>query len=118
MTETEGTIKRIKTQLTRLGPVLPGSLSKQWNVCGTPGCKCKDPKHPRRHGPYHQLSYTLRGKSSTVFVKPAEVPEVRQRIKRYGEFKRLCGELVAAYVEAIRQHSSNRRQTCKRSTSC
>jgi hypothetical protein len=55
------------------------------------------------------LSYTLRGKSSTVFVKPADVAEVRQRIKRYGEFKRLCGELVAAYVEAIRQPGSNRR---------
>ena len=85
---------------------------------GTPGCKRKDPKHPQRHGPYYQLSYTLRGKSSTVFVKPQDVAEVRRRIRRYGEFKQLCGALVEAYVVGIRQIGSLRRKTCKRSTSC
>lgn len=103
------TIAQVKTRLLELGPVLPGSLSKQWNVCGSPGCKCKDPKHPRRHGPYYQLSYTLRGKSSTVFVKREDVAEVRLRIKRYHEFRRLCGALVAAYVEEIRQQRITRR---------
>ena len=104
----ESAIERIKAQLAGLGPVLPGSLSKQWNVCGSPGCRCKDPKHPRRHGPYYQLSYTLRGNSSTVFVRAADVAEVRRRIRRYGEFKQLCGALVAAYIEQMRQQGINR----------
>lgn len=103
MQDAEAAVGRIKTQMFELDPVLPGSLGKQWNVCGSPGCRCKDPKHPQRHGPYYQLSYTLQGKSSTVFVKPGDVAEVRRRIKRYGQFKRLCGELVAAYVEILRQ---------------
>lgn len=96
-------IERIRAQLVRLGPVLPGSLGKQWNVCGSPGCRCKDPKRPRRHGPYYQLSYTLRGRSSTVFVKSEDVAEVRRRIRRYREFKQLCGALVAAYIEDLRR---------------
>ena len=39
-------VAEVKRALTALGPVLPGSISKQWNVCGKPGCKCKDAKHP------------------------------------------------------------------------
>ena len=109
MKDADVVISRIKTQILELGPVLPGSLTKQWNVCGSPGCRCKDPKHPRRHGPYYQLSYTLLGKSSTVFIKPSDVAEVRQRIKRYGQFKLLCGDLVAAYVEILRQQGIKER---------
>ena len=45
----------------------PGSLREQYNVCGKAGCRCKDPKKPQKHGPYYQLSYTWRGKSSTPF---------------------------------------------------
>ncbi len=108
MQDTEAVVSRIKTRLVELGPVLPGSLGKQWNVCGSPGCRCKDPKQPRRHGPYYQLSYTIRGKSSTVFVRAGDVSEVRRRIRRYGEFKQLCGALVAAYIEQMRQQGINR----------
>ena len=49
------TIEQLKQRLLNLGPVLPGSISEQWNVCGTPGCKCKDPANPEKHGPYYQL---------------------------------------------------------------
>lgn len=103
MIEDTDAVKRIKGALLDLGPVLPGSLGKQWNVCGTPGCRCKDPKRPRRHGPYYQLSYTLQGRSSTLFVKPEDVAEVRRAIRRYAQFKRLCGALVEAYVQSMRQ---------------
>jgi hypothetical protein len=104
MEEKQTEIERIKARITELGPMLPGSLSKQWNVCGSPGCKCKDPEHPLRHGPYYKLSYTLQGKSSSLFVKPADVPEARRRILRYAQFKKLCGALTEAYIKEVRQH--------------
>jgi hypothetical protein len=53
-------INQMKSQLRALGPMRPGSLSRQYNVCGKPGCRCKDPKNPRRHGPYDQLNYAFR----------------------------------------------------------
>jgi len=49
----EQRIDQIKTQLQRLGPMRPGSLSRQYNVCGKAGCRCKDPQNPQRHGPYY-----------------------------------------------------------------
>jgi len=56
-------IAQLKQELAELGPMHPGSLSEQYNVCGKPGCRCKDPKNPQKHGPYYQLSFTWRGKS-------------------------------------------------------
>mgnify|MGYP003555819473 CR=1 FL=1 len=46
MTVEKKRIVRVKERLLKLEPVLPGSLSKQWNVCGSPRCKCKNPVHP------------------------------------------------------------------------
>ena len=50
-------IERIKKELAELGDLRPGSLSKQYNVCGKPACRCKA-SPPVKHGPYYQVSYT------------------------------------------------------------
>ena len=99
----EPQVESIKKQILELGPMLPGSLSEQWNVCGSPGCKCKDPEEPIRHGPYYQLSFSVRGKSSTLFVRPAEVAEARKRVRRYQRFKELVMALTQAYVDLARK---------------
>jgi hypothetical protein len=104
---TQATVKKVsqlKKMIAQLGPILPGSLSKQWNVCSTPGCRCKDKYNPQRHGPYYQLSYTIAGKSSTFFIRKEAVAEVRRRLKRYQRYKKLCQELVLASVHEARKH--------------
>jgi len=88
--------------------MLPGSLSEQWNVCGTPGCRCKDAKKPAKHGPYYQLSYTVGGRSSTMFVRKEDLAEAKRRIKRYGQFKALCKELVQSDVALCRKTGLSR----------
>jgi len=95
-------IRDLKRQLLALGPLLPGSISEQWNVCGTPGCACKAARNPRKHGPYYQLSFSVQGKSSSMFVRRDQVAEARRRIARYQRFKALCFRLVAAYVQLAR----------------
>lgn len=97
-------IERLKDELAAMGPFLPGSVSTQWNVCGTPGCRCKDKRNPRKHGPYYQLSYTASGRSSTMFVKPEDVECVRERVGRYRRVKELVKELAQAYVELVREN--------------
>ena len=109
MTQKKKSVAELKKRLIALWPILPGSLNKQWNVCGSPGCKCKDPKAPVKHGPYYQLSYTLAGKSSTVFVKRSAVQEVRQRMQRYKEFKQLCHALIQASIDAFREEIKEER---------
>jgi len=96
-------IAKIKEALNTLGPMLPGSISTQWNVCGKAGCRCKDPDNPQRHGPYYQLSFSVGGRSSTMFLKKDEVAQVKKCLQRYKRFKELTKELVAAYVEEARR---------------
>ena len=100
----EQQIEKIKNKIKNLGPILPGSISEQWNVCGTPGCSCKDPKHPLKHGPYYQLSFSIKGRSSTMFLKKEDIIEARRRIKRYQEFKNMSFELVKACVALARKN--------------
>lgn len=92
-------ISRIKKELLELGDMRPGALSKQYNVCGTPGCRCKDPKDPKKHGPYYQLSYSHKGKSTTEFVKKSMLPDVRRQLRNYAKFRRLTDEWVALSVK-------------------
>jgi hypothetical protein len=96
-------VAEVRAAMEAMGPVLPGSISKQWNVCGKPGCRCKDPKHPRRHGPYYQLSFTVAGRSSTMFLKPGELATARQCLRRYRQLKALTAQLVIAYVAQARR---------------
>jgi hypothetical protein len=96
-------IEVIKKQLADIGPMHPGSLSEQFNVCGNPTCCCKDPKDPQRHGPYYQLSYTWRGKSSTRFVRQEGVAKMREKIANYKRMQELVKEWVDLSMEQERQ---------------
>ena len=73
-----------------------------------PGCRCKDEKKPRKHGPYYQLSFTLAGKSTSMFIKDAEYEQMRSANDRYRKFKTLSLELVQAYVRKEREERKNR----------
>lgn len=111
MTQDERRIQQLTGKLTGLGPMLPGSISEQWNVCGTPGCRCKDVDRAVKHGPYYQLSFTAGGRSSTMFIKKKDLPEARRRLARYQQFKTLCTELVQAHISLTRQAGFTRRAT-------
>jgi hypothetical protein len=101
----ERQIESIKRDLDKLGPIHPGSLSQQYNVCGKPRCRCKDPKKPRRHGPYFQLSFTMRGKSTSRFVRPERVAEMRRKVENYKRFRELVNKWVDLSVELERASS-------------
>lgn len=106
----EQRIRAIQGELAALGPIHPGSLSQQYNVCGNPACRCKDPRRPQKHGPYYQLSYTWRGRSTTRFVRPPQVEAMRQKLAAY---KRLR-ELIAEWVDAAIALEQVERKAAKR----
>lgn len=112
----ERSIQQLKERIAGIlqdGPLIPGRIKKQWNVCGMAGCRCKDQEDPQKHGPYNQLSFTLAGKSTTMFVKENEFERMSAAVERYHEFKSLSLQLVQAYVEEERtvrkKRSGNRR---------
>jgi hypothetical protein len=90
----EAQIARLKTQLQAQGPMRPGSLSRQYNVCGKPGCRCKDPNQPRRHGPYYQLNYVYRGKKTSKFIRQEIVRQVRAELANYKTFRQLTDQWI------------------------
>ena len=108
MTKETERIEALKKKIMEIGPMLPGSISKQYNVCGKSGCRCKDSEHPLKHGPYHQLSFSIKGKSSTMFIGKSEVAEARRRIRRHQQFKELRMKLLKAYVDLARQNGLTR----------
>jgi hypothetical protein len=103
-------IRQIQAELAALGPMHPGSLSQQYNVCGNPACRCKDPKRPRKHGPYYQLSYTWRGKSTTRFVRPPQVEAMRAKLAAYKRLRALTSDWVDAAIamEQLERNAAKR----------
>ena len=95
-------INQLKAQLGEIGPMRPGSLSRQYNVCGKPGCRCKDPKKPRRHGPYHQLNYVYGGKKTSEFVRPQNLKQVRTQLANYKRFRRLIDQWIGLALKQAR----------------
>lgn len=86
-------VETIKRELAQLGDLRPGSLSKQYNVCGNPNCRCKA-SPPKKHGPYYQLSSTRKGKSRSKFVRKEEVAAVRTQLKNYAKLRKLTQRWV------------------------
>jgi hypothetical protein len=94
----ERQIETVKRHLAKLGDLRPGSLSTQYNVCGSPGCRCKA-SPPEKHGPYYQVSYTRKGKSSSKFVKKKDLPAIRKQLKNYERLKLLIDRWIDLATE-------------------
>jgi hypothetical protein len=94
----ERQIEKTKLELSAIGDMRPGSLSTQYNVCGQAGCRCKATP-PVKHGPYYQVSYTRKGKSSSKFVKKEDLPAVRKQLKNYERMKLLMERWIDLAME-------------------
>ncbi len=90
LTQIEKRVERIKTSLARLGPMRPGSLTRQY----------KDAENQK--GPYYQLSYTRDMRSRTDYIASDNVAEMRRLIGNYKRFKSLTAEWVDLSIEHSR----------------
>ena len=86
----ERRIDRIKRALLEIGPMRPGSLTRQY----------KDPQH--HTGAYWQISYTRRMKSRTEYVRREWVKELRRQIVTHKRFKRLVDQWIDLSIEHSR----------------
>jgi hypothetical protein len=87
MRQIERRIERIKAALTRIGPMRPGSLTRQY----------KD--RTNKSGAYWQISYTRQMKSRTEYVREEWVPEVRRQIAMHKRFKALIDQWIELDIE-------------------
>ena len=86
----ERRIDRIKTALSEIGPMRPGSLTRQY----------KDPQH--QTGAYWQISYTRRMKSRTEYVRREWVKDLRRQIASHKRFKNLVEQWIDLSIEHSR----------------
>ncbi len=92
-------IKNVKTKILNIESMRPGNITQQYNVCGSPGCACKDEKNPKKHGPYFKLNYQHQGKSKTMFVREKLVKEIEIENKNYKTFKELTQMWITLEIE-------------------
>jgi len=88
-------LKELYHNFLNVEPMLPGTIKGQYSVCGNPSCRCADKENPIKHGPQNKLSFSLAGKSSTIFIRKADVALAQQMT---GNFV-ILRELQAAIIE-------------------
>ena len=86
-------IEKTKRELVQLGDLRMGTLSEQYNVCGTPGCRCKA-SPPERHGPYHQLSYSRKGKGTTRFIRRESLSSIKKQLRNHARLRKLMDRWI------------------------
>ncbi len=83
----ERRIARIKEALGQIGPMRPGSLTRQY-------------RNPKEHvGAYWQISYTRQMKSHTEYVRPEWEPDIRKQVATYKRFTRLVEQWIDLSIE-------------------
>jgi hypothetical protein len=78
--------------LARTDFVLPGSVIKRMTRCGHPNCHCHaDP--PLMHGPYHQWTRKVAGKTVTRLLTDAQLADYRPWLDNQRRLRSLVAEL-------------------------
>ena len=78
----------------------PGSLSRQYNVCGKPGCPLQRPQEAAPAWPL--LSTQLRlwwKKRPPSSVRPRNLKQVRTQLATYKRFRRLTDQWIGSALK-------------------
>jgi len=83
---------RITAEIASLGFALPGTLTERMTRCGRPNCRCHaDP--PRLHGPYHQWTRKIGGKTVTRLLSDDQLADYQPWFDNQRRLRTLITEL-------------------------
>ena len=85
---TEERIQKLKQELMALGPMRPGSITRQY----------RSPKEKKR--PFYQISYTHRMRSRSEYVRPKNLAALRRETANFKRFRKLVDRWVALSLAA------------------
>lgn len=84
----------IARRLAEAGFALPGTLLERRTSCGKPTCRCQaDP--PQLHGPYHQWTRKIDGKTATRRLTDEQADRYRPWFDNARRLRELLTELEA-----------------------
>ena len=91
----EKRINAVKRKMHELGPMRPGSLSRQTHKAGGEA--------------YYQASYTFRRRGCTDYVRAEDYPRVKKETENFRRFKELCDKLVELSIRWSKSKNAPRR---------
>ncbi len=90
----------IEAALSQIGFALPGSIAIRRTRCGKARCACKaDP--PSLHGPYIQWTRTVKGKTVTRLLTPAQYDTYATWFANARRLRTLTAELEALSLKEM-----------------
>ena len=96
--------ERLIEKISTVKFILRGTIRKQGNICGTPGCKCKDKKNPVLHGPYHYLSHRYNNKGQTLFLNDKKMRLSKKGVRNYKKIINLLYKLSEVNFRLVRYY--------------
>lgn len=88
--EKEKKIRALLAGMAKLGAMRPGTLTVQY----------RNPAEKKT--PFHQLSYTHKGRSRSEYVRPENLVAVAGEVEAYKRFKLAVEEITELSLEASR----------------
>jgi len=102
----------IAAAIAEIGFALPGTLTDRPMRCGHPSCRCHaDP--PALHGPYHQWTRKVAGKTVTRFLSDDQLADYSDWFDNQRRLRALLAELEALSLGIVEADPrwKNKRQT-------
>ena len=101
-------VQACKDALGGIGVVLPGTVTARYVPCGKKGCRCQG-RPPKLHGPYHQWTRKVSGKTWTVRLTKEEARIYRGWIRAARHLEGLVAAWHAVGIEAAELIRKKRR---------
>jgi len=80
-----------KAQIQALGYVIPGTVQRRQYRCGKPNCRCVT--EGILHGPYHQWTRKIGGKTVNLNLDHRSARQVQEWIQNNRKLRKLCHRL-------------------------
>ena len=84
--------RQTRKELQQLGYFLKGTVSKRMMKCGQPTCPCHQDAS-RRHGPYFEWTYKVKGKTVNVKLSPQAAPLYQAATKQHRKLKAILSKM-------------------------
>ena len=98
---TEKQIEKVKRELLALGPLRPGSITRQY----------RQPKEKKR--PFYQISYTYHMRSRSEYVRPQNLATLRNETANFKRFRKLIDRWVSLALLASQLRVRQAAQTAR-----
>ncbi|MFV0402212.1 MAG: DUF6788 family protein [Oscillospiraceae bacterium] len=93
------------------GPLVAATLVEFYRKCGRKGCHCQNgPGHLAHH-----LTFKEEGKTRSIYVPTALLPEVRQWIEEHKRIKAKLAHISRLALAQVATHATARRRRAGRS---